>query len=219
MMRKTLTAAVLFALALGACNSEKKAKPAEPKTTDETMPAVPAAKPAEPAAKPEEAAKPAQPEGQKMADLRDLQPNAVPAQSLQALDGVSQFSLGDDKQGCSQYGHDVSDFFNSFATEFKTLEESFSPDAAGVAAMRKFSGFLKDGATKLKGIKVEGDNLAAGHAEFVGTIEELAGGFDELATGIEAQDQTKTQTAAQRVQTGVEGFKSSLNKLVAICGE
>lgn len=216
-MRKTLTAAVLLALAVGACNNEKKAaKPAEPKTTEQTKPAEPAAPPAE-AAKPAEPAKPA--EKTAMADLKDLQPNAVPAQSLQALDGVSQFSLGDDKQGCAQYGHDVSDFFNAFAAEFKGLEENFSPDANGVAAMRKFSGFLKDGATKLKALKVDGDNLAAGHAEFVGTIEELAGGFDDLAAGIEAQDQEKTQNAAQRVQNGVNNFKSSLNKLVAICGE
>jgi hypothetical protein len=231
-MTKTKTLSVLMALAfaasLGACKKDKKestedpsAKPAPTEGTAEGTAEMAQPKdemdPTE-GAEGAEGAEAEGAEGAEIADIGGLQANAVPAQSVEGLEGVAQFSLGDDNEGCAQYGKDIAAFFGTFQTEFQELEANFTPDAAGVAAMRKFSSFLKKGVGEMTELNVAGDNLKAAHLEFVGTLADLAGGFDDLAGAIEVQDQNKAQGAATRVQNAVNNFKTSLNKLVAICG-
>lgn len=212
------TTVLVAALALSACGKDDKAKAekapgADPVAAADKSPQNAAAKPAGEMAR-------EQPGGDnEIADLGGLQPNAVPAASLQELDGVAQFSLGDDKLGCVQYGKDMAGFFTNFQTEFGELEANFQPNAQGVAAMRKFAGFLRKSSAEMTSMKVEGDDLSRAHLQFVATVDELAGGFEDLASALEAQDEGKTTAAAGRVQGGVGKFKSSLDALVTICGE
>jgi hypothetical protein len=210
---KTASAAIALSLVLGttACKKEESAAPKE-----EAKPAAPAPaeKPAEPVAA--AAAAPAAEPAKK--PMEGLQLNAVPAESLNSLNSVAQFSGFGSDTSCDDYAKAITPFFQQFQNEFKALQGNFTPDAAGAAAMRKFGNFLQASAKDLAGVKVGRKDLEGVHAEFVSSVGDLGRGMLDMAGAIERQDQAGMQQAAQFVQTTVTKFQSALNKILQICG-
>lgn len=207
MMTKKLGAVLALALALApACSEEKKPeqKPAAPATKTEVKPTE---------AKPVEAPKPADP-ATAAKPLEGVQPHAFAG--AKSLDSMSQFSLGDEKQGCDQYGKDVSGFLTELQTEYKTLQADIQ--TKGADAMQRFGDFLLKGAATLKGLKVDGTDLQAAHREFVSALETMGQGFSDAAAAVRANDEAALNVAGGKVQTGATGFQKSFDRLVQICG-
>ncbi len=154
-----------------------------------------------------------------LAAIDGLRPGVAPANSLRGLDGVAPFAGAPAAPECAAYGKAVGAWFDEFPAQYERLENHFSPDAEGAAAMRTFAGFLRRGATELGDVTVDGEDLARAHAQFVAALQDLAGGFEQLADGLEARKEQRIAEAAHRVDNAVGNFRTALDELVKLCGE